>query len=74
MLSVNTSVSQQVRGSVIDAMIEESLYNQVPSNIPVPGSDVDTVLSDGSDGSGNGPKKSAGVDEAQVSIFPANSY
>ena len=46
-------------------MIEESLYNQVPSNIPVPGTDVDTVVSDGSDGSD--PKKPTGVDEAQVS-------
>ena len=65
MLTVNTSVSQQIRGSVIDAMIEESLYNQVPSNIPVPGSDIDTIVSDGSDGSGNDPKKS-GLNEAQV--------
>ena len=53
MLTVNTSVSQQIRASVVDEIVEESLYNQIPTNRPVcKASDMDTVVSEGSDDSG----------------------
>ena len=46
---------------MIDEIIEESLYNQVPTNVPVKPTDIDTVVSEGSEGSEGDAKRPAPV-------------